>query len=156
MKGRIIALSLALALASVGSAGATTFAPHVLCGASCGALSATNGAGTLRLSGNGTSYGGVGSGTIAIRSLSRRDFQVTGTYSRRPYTKNGFTYFSGTNLSYFLSSSSWTLKIHGKGGITTSATAKGHGYIKGSGRWSHNGLKVRSWPAAGQTFVLSS
>jgi hypothetical protein len=156
MKGRIIALSLALALASVGSAGATAFAPHVLCGASCGSLVATNGAGTLRVTGNGTSYGSVGSGTIAIKSLRRGDFQVTGTYSRRPYTKNGFTYFSGTNLSYFVSSSSWTLKIHGKSGITSSATARGHGYIQGSGRWSHDGLKIRSWPSAGQSFALTS
>jgi hypothetical protein len=156
MKGRIIALAVALALASAGTAGATTFTQHVLCGASCGALSATNGAGTLRLSGNGTTYGSVGSGTIVIKSLSRSDFQVTGAYSRRPWTKNGFTHFSGTNLSYFLSSSSWTLKIYGNGGIVASATAKGHGYIKGSGRWSHNGQLVRSWPAAGQTFTLSS
>jgi hypothetical protein len=154
MKGRIIALAFALALASAGSAGATTFTPHVLCGASCGSLSATNGAGTLRLTGNGTSYGAVGSGTIAITSPNRTDFKVTG--ARSSWRKNGFWYFSGSNLSYTLISSSWTLKLHGKGGITASATARGHGYIQGSGRWSHDGQSVRSWPAAGQTFVLTS
>jgi hypothetical protein len=154
MKGRIIALSVALALASAGSAGATMFKQHVLCGASCGALSATNGAGTLRLTGNGTSYGSVGSGTIAIKSGSRADFQVYG--ARNSWKKDGFTYFWGTNLSYFLSSSWWTLRIQGKGGITTSATVKGYGFIKGSGKWSHGGQQLRSWPSAGQSFALSS
>ena len=152
MKGRIIALAVALALASVGSAGATTFSGHVLCGASCGSLLATNGAGTLRLTGDGTSYGSVGSGTIAIKSLSRADFQVY--HARNSWKKNGFTYFWGTNLSYYVSSSSWTLKIQGKSGITASATAKGYGYIKGSGRWSHDGQSTRNWPALGQSFRL--
>jgi hypothetical protein len=154
MKGRTIALAVALALASAGSAGATTFTPHVLCGASCGSLVATNGAGTMRVSGNGTSYGSVGSGTIVIKSLSRNDFQVSG--ARSSWKKNGFFYFTGTGLSYFLSSSSWTLKIHGKNGITVSATARGHGYIQGSGRWSHDGARIRNWPSAGQTFTLIS
>ena len=154
MKGRIIAVAVVALLAFGGSASAATFTSHVLCGASCGSLVATNGAGTLRVTGNGTSYGSVGSGTIAIKALSRTNFQVYGF--RDSWKKNGFWFFSGTSMSYFLSSSSWTLKIHGKSGITASATASGHGYIQGSGHWSHDGQKVRSWPSAGQTFALTS
>jgi hypothetical protein len=157
MKGRIIALAVAAFLAVSGSAGAATFTPHVLCGSSCGTLAATNGAGSFRLTATGTAYGSVGSGTIAIKDLSdngSRDFSVSGSFSR-VWKSDGFVHYTGKNLSYFVTTS-WTLKVYGKSAITASATAKGHGYIKGSGRWSRNSHGAKSWPSAGETFLLSA
>ena len=156
MKGRIIALVVAAFLALTGTAAAASFAPHVLCGASCGTMVATKGAGTLRMTATGTTYGSVGSGTIAVKDRSNngsRDFSVSGW--NRSWKKDGFVFFSGTNLGYFVTTS-WTIKIYGNSGVTSSMTAKGHGYIKGSGRWSRNGHATRAWPASGQTFTLSA
>ena len=156
MKGRIIALAIAAFLALAGTAGAATFSSHVLCGSSCGTLVATKGSGQLRLTATGTAYGSVGSGSIAIKDLSNngyRDFSVAGW--SRSWKKNGFVFYSGKNLSYFVTTT-WTVKIYGKSGITSSATAKGHGFIKGSGTWSRNSHGSKSWPSAGQTFDLSA
>ena len=156
MKGRIIALAIAAFLALAGTAGAATFSSHVLCGSSCGTLVATKGSGQLRLTATGTAYGSVASGTIAIKDLSNngsRDFSVAG--SSNSWKKNGFVFYSGKNMTYFVSTT-WTVKIYGKSGITSSATAKGHGFIKGSGTWSRNGHGSKSWPSAGQTFDLSA
>jgi hypothetical protein len=156
MKGRIIALAIVAFLAVAGTAGAATFSSHVLCGSSCGTLVATKGSGTLRLTATGTAYGSVASGTIAIKDLSdngSRDFSVAGW--SRSWKKNGFVFYSGTSLTYFVSTT-WTVKIYGKSGITSSATAKGHGFIKGSGTWSRNSHGSKSWPSAGQTFELSA
>ena len=156
MKGRIAALTIAAFLVLAGSAGAATFTPHVLCGSSCGTLAATKGAGTLRLSATGTAYGSVASGTIAIQDLSNngyRDFSVAGWSNT--WKKDGFVYYSGRGLSYFVTTT-WTVKIYGKSGITSSATAQGHGFIQGTGSWSRNNHGSKSWPSAGQTFVLSA
>jgi hypothetical protein len=157
MKVRITALTVAAFLVLAGSAAAASFAPHVLCGSSCGTLAATKGSGTLRMTATGTAYGSVGSGTIAVMDRSSngtRDFSVTGGWQHR-WKKDGFVYYSGTNMSYFVTTS-WTLKIYGKSGVTSSMTAQGHGYIKGSGRWSRNNHSTRNWPSAGQTFTLSA
>jgi hypothetical protein len=157
MKGRIAALATVASLLLAGTAGAATFTPHVLCGSSCGTLAATKGAGTLRLTATGTAYGSVGSGTIAIKDLSNnglRDFSVAGGWTKT-WKKNGFVYYSGKSLSFFVSTS-WTVKIYGKAGITSNATAYGHGYIKGSGSWNRNNHGSKSWPSAGQTFSLSA
>jgi hypothetical protein len=156
MKGRIAALTVTAFLALAGTAGAATFTPHVLCGSSCGTMLATKGAGTLRLTATGTTYGSVGSGTIAIKDLSNngtRDFSVAGW--SRTWKQDGFVYFSGKGLSYFVTTT-WTVKLYGTAGITASATAQGHGYIKGSGSWSRNGHGSKSWPSSGQTFDLSA
>jgi Na+-transporting NADH:ubiquinone oxidoreductase subunit NqrA len=156
MKGRIAALTVSAFLALAGSAGAATFTPHVLCGASCGTMLAKKGAGTLRLAATGTAYGSVASGTIAIQDRSyngHRDFSVTG--ASNTWKKDGFVFYSGRNLTYYVTTT-WTLKIFGKSGITSSATAQGYGFIKGSGSWSRNGHGSKSWPATGQSFVLSA
>jgi hypothetical protein len=156
MKGRITALTVAAFLVLSGSAAAASFAPHVLCGSSCGTLVATKGAGTLRMTATGTTYGSVGSGTIAVKDLSRngsRDFSVSGW--NRSWKKDGFVFFSGTSMSYFVTTS-WTIKIYGTSGVWSSMTARGHGFIKGSGRWSRNNHSTKSWPASGQTFTLSA
>jgi hypothetical protein len=156
MKGRVTALVVIAFLAVAGSAGAATFAPHVLCGASCGTLVAGNGSGTLRMTATGTTYGGVGDGVLAIRDLSNngwRDFSVSGW--SRTWKKDGFQYYAGRNMSYF-ASTTWTIKIYATSGATSSMTANGHGYIKGSGRWSRNNHGTKSWPTAGQTFQLSA
>jgi hypothetical protein len=156
MKGRIIALAIVAFLAVAGTAGAATFSAHVLCGSSCGTLVATKGSGQLRLTATGTAYGSVASGTIAVKDLSNngyRDFSVAGW--SRTWKKNGFVFYSGKNLTYFVSTT-WTVKIYGTSGITSSATAKGHGFIKGSGTWSRNSHGAKSWPSAGQTFDLSA
>jgi hypothetical protein len=157
MKGRIIALAIVAFLALAGTAGAATFSPHVLCGSSCGTLVATKGTGTLRLTATGTAYGSVASGTIAVQDLSNngyRDFSVAGDWTNT-WKKDGFVFYSGKNMTYFVSTT-WTLKIFGKSGVTASATAKGYGYIKGSGSWSRNGHGSKSWPSAGQTYYLSA
>ena len=33
---------------------------------------------------------------------------------------------------------------------------QGHGFIQGTGSWSRNNHGSKSWPSAGQTFVLSA
>src|SRR5207247_2988307 len=107
-------------LALAGTAGASTFTPHVLCGASCGTMQATKGSGTLRLTATGTAYGSVATGTIAIQDLSNngyRDFSVAGWSST--WKKDGFVFYSGKGLSYFVTTT-WTVKIYGKSGITSS------------------------------------
>jgi hypothetical protein len=156
MKGRIAALATVAFLLLAGTAGAATFTPHVLCGSSCGTLAATKGTGTLRLTATGTVYGSVGSGTIAIQDLSNngyRDFSVAGWAST--WKKDGFVFYSGKGLTFFVSTR-WTVKIYGKSGITSNATAQGYGYIKGSGSWNRNNHGSKSWPSAGQTFSLSA
>jgi hypothetical protein len=155
MKGRIIAVAVVALLAFCGSASAASFAPRVLCGASCGTLAASNGDGTLRMTATGTTYGNIGSGRIAIKDIDGgHDFQVTGSVLRT-WKDNGFTYFSGRNLFYFVTSR-WAIKIHGTSGITSSTTASGHGFIQGSGRWSRNGHTSVSWPSGGASFALSA
>ena len=156
MKARIVTLAVASLLAVAGSASAATLTGHVLCGSSCGTLAATKGAGTLRLTATGTSYGSVASGQIAIKDLSNngaRDFSVSGW--SRSWSKDGFTFYSGNNLSYFVSTT-WTIKIYGNSGVTSSSTAKGYGYIKGSGKWDRNSHGARDWPSLGTSFQLSS
>ena len=156
MKGRIAALTVAAFLAAAGSASGATFTSHVLCGSSCGSLVAGNGAGTLRMTATGTTYGKVGSGVVAIRDLSNngnRDYLIS--HWGRTWKKDGFVYYSGKNMTYF-ATTTWTLKIYGKSGVTSSMTAQGHGYIKGSGRWSRNNHGTKSWPSAGQSFYLSA
>ena|SRR2546425_2876157 len=156
MKGRIAALTVTAFLALAGTAGAATFTPHVLCGSSCGTMLATKGSGTLRLTATGTAYGSVASGTIAIQDLSNngyRDFSVAGWSNT--WKKDGFVFYSGRSLSYFVTTT-WSLKIFGKSGISSSATAQGYGFIKGSGSWSRNGHSSKSWPSTGQTFSLSA
>jgi hypothetical protein len=153
MKSRITALAVVAFLALAGTAGAATFSPHVLCGTSCGTLVATKGSGQLRLTATGTAYGSVASGTIAVKVSDIRDFRVSG--SSHHWKKNGFYFYSGRNMTYFVTTT-WTVKIYGKSGITSSATAKGHGFIKGSGTWSRNSHGSKNWPSAGQTFDLSA
>jgi hypothetical protein len=156
MKGRIMALAIAAFLAAAGTAGAATSAPHVLCGSSCGSLAAAKGAGNFRLTATGTVYGLVGSGTIGVQDLSNngyRDFSVAGW--SKTWKKDGFVFYSGTNMSYFVSTT-WTVKIYGKSGVTANATAKGYGFIQGSGTWSRNNHGSKSWPSSGQTFSLSA
>ncbi len=155
MKGRIIAIAAVALLMVSGSASAATFTSHVLCGASCGTLAASNGDGTLRMTATGTTYGNVGLGRIAIKDLDGgNDFQVTGS-SIRTWKDDGYTYFSGRNLFYFVTTR-WSIKIHGTSGITSSTTANGHGYIQGSGRWSRNRHATVSWPSGGASFTLSA
>jgi hypothetical protein len=157
MKGRIIALAIVAFLALAGTAGAATFSSHVLCGSSCGTMLATKGSGTLRLTATGTAYGSVASGTIAIKDLSnngRRDFSVSPNWTHT-WKNDGFIFYSGRNLTYFVTTS-WSLKIFGNSGVTASATAQGYGYIKGFGNWSRNNHGSKSWPSAGQTFTLSA
>jgi hypothetical protein len=156
MKGRIAALTVTAFLALVGTAGAATFTPHVLCGASCGTMLATKGSGTLRLTATGTIYGSVASGTIAIQDQSNnlsRDFSVTGW--SKTWKKDGFVFYSGRNLTYYVTTT-WSVKIFGNSGVVASATAKGYGFIKGFGNWSRNSHGLKSWPSAGQTFTLSA
>jgi hypothetical protein len=75
--------------------------------------------------------------------------------------KNGWAYFSGKGMSY-LAKTSWTVRINGSWGVSTTTRAHGYGYIQGSGAWSLNGAggsspsNWASWPSAGRSFTLSS
>jgi hypothetical protein len=159
MKGRVTLLTLLTLLLTV--AGAATsqgaaLSAHTLCGSSCGTLSALRGSGTLQQSGTGITYGSVGSGTIAVLDRSpngARDYSVSGW--SRTWRKDGFVYFKGRNMSYFVDTT-WTVRITGTAGIVTNTVARGYGYIKGSGVWNVNRNGQKSWPWAGRSFQLQA
>ena len=166
MKGRVTLIALLLTLTSAVSAsvasGAVRLSAHSYCGSRCGQLAAIHGAGTLQQWGTGVTYGTVGQGTIAISDRSnngRRDFSVGG-WDRR-WAKDGFTYFSGKGMSY-LAKTSWTVRINGSWGISTTTRASGWGFIQGSGKWSLNGAGGSNsaywpgWPSGGRSFTLTS
>ena len=161
MKGRVTLLTLLLLLASsvtaygaVGLLSQTTTCSH------CGTLGAVHGSGVLRQSGTGVTYGTIGQGTIAILDRSNDGvvaYSVAGWAHH--WTKNGWAYFSGKGLSYLVKTS-WTVRINGSWGISTTTRAHGWGYIKGTGKWSLNGAggintgNWPSWPTAGRVHPL--
>jgi hypothetical protein len=65
-----------------------------------------------------------------------------------------------------MATTSWTVRINGKWGISANTRASGWGYIasnvKGAGGWSLNGgggsqpSNWPSWPVSGRTFSLYS
>jgi len=161
-------LTFLLTLASGVSASAgTLLTAHSYCGATCGQLGAVHGSGTLVQTGTGITMGTVGSGTIAITDRSDdgvHEYSVGGW--DRTWTKNGVVYFKGNGMSYRVWTS-WKVRITAAWGISTSTTASGTGYIKGSGSsswtssgWSLNGSGGSNsgawpqWPLAGRSFSI--
>jgi hypothetical protein len=163
MKGRVTLLTVLLLLASSMTAyGSVGLQAQTTTCSRCGTLGAVHGDGVLRQTGTGVTYGTVGQGTIAI--LDRSDDGKVG-YSvagwEHHWTKNGWAYFSGKGMSY-LAKTSWTVRINGSWGISTTTRAHGWGFIQGSGKWSLNGAGGSSssrwpdWPSGGRSFTLSS
>jgi hypothetical protein len=170
MKGRVTLIALLLALTYTVSAsaasGAVRLSAHSYCGSRCGQVAAIQGAGTLRQSGTGVTYGTVGQGTIAIRDRSydgHRDFSVGGW--ERKWTNDGYVYYSGKGMSY-QAWTTWTVKITASWGASTTTTAVGSGYIKGATEYSTwlkthwtlgSGLSPSQWPhwpTAGKSFTI--
>jgi hypothetical protein len=169
MTGRVALLVLLLTLAiGVSASEAATLTAHSFCGSRCGQVSAIHGSGVLTQHGSGLTLGTVGQGTIAIRDFSRngkRDFSVGG-WDRKWTTKDGYVHFAGKGMSY-RAWTTWTVKITGGWGISTTTTAVGWGYIRGpsnhsawlASRWTlRSGLGVSTWPhwpTAGKSFTIS-
>jgi hypothetical protein len=156
MKGRVTILTLIMTLVGATASHGASLSAHTLCGSTCGTLSALRGSGTLHQTGTGVTYGSVGAGTIAVLDRSAngtRDFSVSGW--SRSWKKDGFVYFKGRRMTYFVDTS-WTVRITGSSGIVANTVARGSGYIKGSGIWSVNTPAQKSWPWAGRSFQLHS
>lgn len=156
MKGRVTLLTLLITLVGAATSQGATLSAHTLCGSSCGTLATVRGAGTLTQTGTGITYGSVGAGTIAVFDRSAngsRDYSVSGWSSS--WKKDGYVYFKGRNMSYFVDTS-WSVRINGTGGIVTNTVARGYGYIKGSGLWNVNRNGQTSWPSAGRSFQLQA
>ena len=170
MKARVLLLTSLLTLASGVSASAvTSLSAHSYCGTSCGQVGAVHGSGTLVQAGTGITMGTVGSGTIAITDRSDdgvRDFSVGGW--NRTWTKDGIVYFTGKGMSY-RAWTSWKVRISGAWGISTSTTATGWGFIKGSGSssWASSGWSLNGsggpdtgnwplWPTGGHSFTIKN
>ena len=168
MTGRVTLLALFLTLAiGVSVSGAATLTAHSFCGSRCGQVSAIHGSGVLTQHGTGITFGTVGQGTIAIRDFSHngaRDFSVGG-WDRKWTTSDGYVHYAGRGMSY-RASTSWTVKITGAWGISTTTTAVGSGYIRGPARhsaWLASRWTLRSglgastwphWPTAGRSFSI--
>ena len=163
MKGRVALLTVLLLLASgitaYGAGGLhtlTTTCSH------CGTLGAVRGDGVLRQNGTGVTYGTIGQGTIAILDRSA-DGKVAYSVSGwdHHWMKDGWAYYSGKGLSYLVKTT-WTVRINGSWGISTTTRAQGWGFIQGSGKWSLNGAggsnsgNWPAWPSGGRSFTLSS
>ncbi len=163
MKGRVTLLTLLLLLASSMTAyGAVGLTAHTTTCSHCGTLAAVHGGGVLRQTGTGVTYGTIGQGTIAILDRST-DGQVSYSVAGwdHHWMKDGWAYFSGKGMSY-LAKTSWTVRINGSWGISTTTRASGWGFIQGSGRWSLNGAGGSNstywpgWPSGGRSFTLTS
>jgi hypothetical protein len=170
MKARVLILTVLLTLASGVTASAiTSLSAHSYCGTNCGQMGAIHGSGTLVQSGTGITFGTVGSGTIAITDRSNdgvRDYSVGGW--DRTWTKSGTVYFKGKGMSYRVWTS-WRVRITASWGISTSTTATGKGFIKGSGSssWASSGWSLNGsggpdssnwplWPTAGKSFTIKN
>ena len=134
---------------------AASVLPRAVCGTSCGSFQSQKGSGFLRAWAKGTGYGSVGQGKIWLRDRTgdgHRGFSVSG-YDRGPFVRSeGWIEYRGRNMS-FLAGQAWGLRIDGSG-INIRIVADGAVTLRGTGSYTVNGSRWRSWPSVARTIAL--
>jgi hypothetical protein len=152
----VLAVALLAALVTApADAGRTT--PKRYC-TECGSLQTARGAGVLRITGRGVSWGTITSGRIIIRDRSlnhHHDWSVRGQEHFR-HTSDGRFIYSGSGMRVYISSR-YTLAIRGRG-VSTGTVAIGRSYVRGAprnhGSYHLNGGPAHRWPLSGRRLVL--
>ncbi len=156
MRRILLFLVIVAALAVPADALAFTSTTRSGCGSGCGTFQTSNGAGSLRASAKGSSYGNVGSGQIWVldrTSDGKRGWTVSG-YEQGPIVHSGgWREFRGSGMTFSMQSA-WSLKILNARGIAVRVVADGSVTIAGSGKYSINGSAWRNWPSLSRLFGL--
>jgi hypothetical protein len=111
------------------------------------------GAGTLRASGSGVSYGVVGKGTIWVLDRTadgHQGWSVSG-WSKKIHHAGNWWELRGSHMS-LQTQRTWSMRIYGSG-IQVRIVANGTAYLQGSGRYAI-GRTWHNWPAVGHSFPI--
>jgi hypothetical protein len=129
------------------------------CGSNCGSLDTDKAVskGTLNVNGNGAEWGSIASGTVKVQDKSHnghRDWSLTGCDKRfKDPTNEAITVCQANNTIRFNVTTVWWLSLNGTH-VDAGIVATGGVYIKGSGRYTLDGVHWKGWPSGGKFFQL--